>query len=130
MSAGSKVEKLLLNNDFAPTFADLANVPLPADGRSFAPLLRGEDPSWRSAILLEAAGGRSPPSYTAVRTEAHKYVEYQTGDRELYDLEADPYEMDNLYETADDSLVQDLKAKLDALRACTGDGCREAEDAS
>jgi hypothetical protein len=38
--------------------------------------------------------------------------------------------MDNLYETADDSLVQDLKAKLDALRECTGDGCREAEDAS
>ena len=56
-------------------------------------------------------------------------MEYQTGDRELYDLEADPYEMDNLYETADNSLVQDLKAKLNALRVCTGDGCWEAEDA-
>jgi hypothetical protein len=83
-------------------------VSLPADGRSFAPLLRGEDPPWRSEALLEAAGGGSPPSYEAVRTETHKYVEYQTGDRELYDLEADPYEMDNLYETADASLVQDL----------------------
>jgi hypothetical protein len=57
-------------------------------------------------------------------------VEYQAGDRELYDLEADPYEMDNLYETADASLLQDLKAELNALRECTGDGCREAEDAS
>jgi arylsulfatase A-like enzyme len=81
-------------------------------------------------VLLEAAGGGSPPSYEAIRTGTHKYVEYQTGDRELYDLEADPYEMDNLYETADASLLQDLKAKLDALRECTGDGCREAEDAS
>jgi N-acetylglucosamine-6-sulfatase len=128
--AGSKVGKLVLNTDFAPTFADLASVSLPADGRSFAPLLRGEDPSWRSEVLLEAAGGGSPPSYEAIRTETHKYVEYQTGDRELYDLEADPYEMDNLYETADASLLQDLKVKLDALRECTGDGCREAEDAS
>jgi N-acetylglucosamine-6-sulfatase len=128
--AGSKVEKLVLNTDFAPTFADLARVSFPADGRSFAPLLRGEDPPWRSEVLLEAAGGGSPPSYVAVRTETHKYVEYQTGDRELYDLEADPYEMDNLPETNDDSLVQELKAKLDALRECTGDGCREAEDAS
>jgi N-acetylglucosamine-6-sulfatase len=81
-------------------------------------------------VPLEAAGGESPPSYVAVRTETHKYVEYQTGDRALYNLEADPYEMDNLYEAADASLVQDPKAKLDALRDCTGDGCREAEDAS
>jgi N-acetylglucosamine-6-sulfatase len=128
--AGSKVEKLVLNTDFAPTFADLTGVLFPADGRSFAPLLRGEDPAWRSEVLLEAAGGGSPPSYTAVRTETHKYVEYQTGSRELYDLEADPYEMENVYETADSSLVQDLRAKLDALRECTGDGCRKAEDAS
>lgn len=127
--AGLKVEKLVLNNDFAPTFADLASVSLPADGRSFAPLLRGEDTPWRSEILLEAAGGGSPPSYTAVRTETYKYVEYQTGDKELYDLAADPYEMESLHETADSSLVQDLKARLDALRNCTGDGCREAEDA-
>jgi hypothetical protein len=38
--------------------------------------------------------------------------------------------MENVYKTADSSLVQDLRAKLDALRECTGDGCREAEDAS
>lgn len=130
VSAGSKVEILVLNTDFAPTFADLVGVSFPADGHFFAPLLRGEDPPWRSEVLLEAAGGGSSPSYSAVRTKTHKYVEYQIEDRELYDLEADPYEMDNLYETADASLVQDLKAMLDALRECTGDGCREAEDAS
>jgi N-acetylglucosamine-6-sulfatase len=54
--AGSKVEKLVLNTDFAPTFAELAGIDFQGDGRSLVPLLRGgeEDPSssWRSAILL------------------------------------------------------------------------------
>jgi arylsulfatase A-like enzyme len=126
--AGSRVEKLVLNTDFAPTIADLAGISLPGDGRSFASLLRGEDPAWRSVVLLEAAGGGSPPTYRGVRTETHKYVEYQTGERELYDLETDPYETESLHETADSSLVQELQAKLNVLRGCTGDGCREAED--
>ena len=128
MPAGSRVEKLVLNTDFAPTIADLAGISLPGDGRSFTSLLRGEDPAWRSAVLLEAAGGGSPPTYTGVRTETHKYVEYQTGEKELYDLETDPYETESLHEIAGSSLVQELKAKLNALKTCTGDGCREAED--
>jgi len=126
--AGSRVEKLVLNTDFAPTIADLAGISFPSDGRSFTSLLRGEDPPWRSAVLLEAVGGGSPPTYRGVRTETHKYVEYQTGEKELYDLWSDPYETESLHETADSSLVQELKAKLNALRYCTGDGCREAED--
>jgi N-acetylglucosamine-6-sulfatase len=126
--AGSRVEKLILNTDIAPTIADLAGISLPGDGRSFTPLLRGEAPAWRSTILLEAAGGGSPPSYMGVRTETHKYVEYQTGEKELYDLESDPYETESLHEIAGSSLVQELRAKLNALKTCTGDGCREAED--
>jgi hypothetical protein len=51
--SGSKTDKLLLNTDFAPTFAHLAGTNFPSDGRSFKPLLEGEDSSWRSAILLE-----------------------------------------------------------------------------
>jgi hypothetical protein len=34
----------------------------------------------------------------------------------------------NAYESADPALVEDLKARLEALRDCSGDGCREAED--
>lgn len=128
MPVGSRVEKLVLNTDFAPTIADLAGISFSGDGRSFAPLLRGEDPAWRSAVLLEAAGGGSPPSYTGIRTETYKYVEYQTGEKELYDLRSDPYETESLHKTAGSSLVQELEAKLNALRECTGDGCREAED--
>ncbi len=151
--AGSETEKLTINTDFAPTFADLAGVEFPSDGRSFAPLLRGEGPAWRSSILIErlntgqsgeeeandegkgkgkgkGKADRGAPPYEAIRTGTHKYIEYENGERELYDLEADPYELDNVYESADPTLVEDLEARLEALRGCSEDGCREAEDAT
>ena len=155
---GSKTEKLALNTDLAPTFANLAGVEFPADGRSLAPILRGEEPSvWRSAILLEKletpksgeeegvkgkgkgkgkdkgkgkGNAANPPDYQAARTETHKYVEYDNGERELYDLQADPHELESIYETADTSLVEDLQARLEALRSCSEEECREAEDAT
>src|SRR5215208_5254358 len=121
----STIEKLTLNTDFAPTFADLASTEFPADGRSLAPLLRGEDLPWRSAVLLEKLG---KGAYEGVRTETHKYVEYDNGKKELYDLETDPYELESLHESTNPSLLEDLKAKLDALKNCSKKGCQEAED--
>jgi len=133
IAAGANTDKLTLNTDFAPTLAEIAGVSFPADGRSLTSLLRGEEPSsWRSAVLLEGWGENVsiglPPEYKAVRTESHKYVEYANGERELYDLEADPYELENVYESAAPALIEDLKTRLDALRSCTEAGCREAED--
>jgi len=153
VAPASEVEDLAVNTDFAPTFADLAGVEFPADGRSLAPLLRGEEASWRSAVLLERlpaqasdeeasgkgkgkgkgkakTGAGGSPAFEVTRTETHKYVEYENGDVELYDLEADPYELESIHESADPSLVEDLEARLETLRDCSGDGCREAEDAS
>ena len=165
VSAGSAVENLTVNTDFAPTFAELAGVEFPADGRSLAPLLRDEEPPpWRSGVLLErlpaeeggegkakakgkdkdkakgkkgmAGPGGVPkarvggPPFWAVRTATHKYVEYDNGERELYDLQNDPYELENVYESADPSLIEDLEARLETLKECSGDGCRQAEDAS
>ena len=126
---GSKKQKLALNTDFAPTFADLAGAEFQADGRSIAPLLGGDedDPSWRTSVLLERLPTQQ--GYQAVRTETHKYVEYNNRETELYDLRADPHELDNKYESADPSFLEDLKARLEALRSCSEEGCREAEDA-
>ncbi len=165
VAAGAKTEKLTLNTDFAPTFADLAGSSFPADGRSLKPLLGDEEPSsWRSSVLLEKlpqedtseeekgkgkgkgkakgkqdktgsagvpkAGPGGQPAFEAVRTETHKYVEYENGDRELYDLEADPYELESIHESADPSLIESLKAKLAALKSCSEEGCQEAESAA
>ncbi|MDQ3637054.1 MAG: sulfatase, partial [Actinomycetota bacterium] len=129
--AGSEVEELTLNTDFAPTFAELAGVEFGgSDGRSLASLLGGEEPgTWRSSVLLEGFVGKGDRVYGAARTGTHKYVEYGNGETELYDLQSDPYELENVYETADPALVEDLKARLEALRDCSGDGCREAENA-
>jgi arylsulfatase A-like enzyme len=165
VAPGSETQKLTLNTDFAPTFAHLAGVEFPADGRSLRPLMGGADPSsWRSSVLLEklevqesgeeekgkakgkkdkgkkgkgkekkGPGGQGGPGgssdFQAVRTETHKYVEYNNGERELYDLDADPYELENIYESADPSLLGDLQTRLEELRTCSEAGCRQAEDA-
>ena len=151
----------VLNNDLAPTFADLAGAaeatPSFVDGRSLVPLLDGDPQAkenWRSAFLIEAAtelgptavppmsGDRMPedwqrapredwgrPGLEAVRTADHLYVEYGTGERELYDLREDPYQLNNRYDDADPELLRRLKERLAVLRSCSGTDCREAEDA-
>jgi arylsulfatase A-like enzyme len=128
--AEAEVEELALNTDFAPTLAELAGTEFSeSDGRSLAPLLHGEKPgTWRSSVLLEGFVGKGDRVYGALRTGTHKYVEYGKGETELYDLTNDPYELENVYETTDPALVEDLKTRLEALRGCSGDECREAED--
>ncbi|CAI7974351.1 N-acetylglucosamine-6-sulfatase [Frankia sp. Hr75.2] len=115
--------------DLAPTFLDLAGVPIPADidGQSLAPLLHGESPtSWRTDLLGQYAGpgidGQDGvvqeqvenitgvfldlPPWSALRTEDYLYVRWYDVDRaprvherELYDLTADPYQLTNLLAT-------------------------------
>jgi arylsulfatase A-like enzyme len=63
-----------------------------------------------------------------VRSKRYLYVEYESGERELYDLRKDPYELHSLHDSADKDLISKLGARLDALRDCAGTGCRTAED--
>jgi hypothetical protein len=44
-------------------------------------------------------------------------------------LQSDPYELENLYKSVDPALLEELKARLEALRDCSEEGCREAENA-
>jgi arylsulfatase A-like enzyme len=172
--AGESRPHLVLNNDIAPTFADIAGAQAPpfVDGRSLLPLLAEDPPperSWRQSFLVEAAvespwtdgppypqggsqempiSGDAPPAgwrratekdpgedwgrpaLEAVRTGDHLYVEYETGERELYDLRTDPYQLENLLSAgADPALAGHLEARLSALRGCSGDDCRAAENA-
>lgn len=100
---GAVFEQLVLNIDIAPTLLELAGAPIPQSiqGRSFLPLLRDNKISWRSSFLTEYFQEKQyprTPTWQAVRTENWKYIKY-TDLRdmdEMYDLNADPYEMKNL----------------------------------
>jgi arylsulfatase A-like enzyme len=90
-----------LNIDLAPTITDAAGVTQhdPYDGASLLPLVNGTAASVRRDFLLEhlttGPGDQGGPSYCAVRNKHYKYVEYSTGERELYDMIADPAELDS-----------------------------------
>jgi len=133
------------NVDFAPTVADLAGVIPPdyVDGKSMVGLFNPERPKpkdWRSGYLLEFYGynqeGEDPnvsprANYLGLRTDKYLYVKYQDGFVELYDLIADPYELENIAATADPALLEHLSAWLKALSTCAGVQCRELDkDAS
>jgi N-acetylglucosamine-6-sulfatase len=67
------------------------------------------------------------PEYAAVRTDQYTYVEYVTGEKQLYDLRADPDQLHNVATTADPKLLDDLHTQLAALRSCKGSGCRSVD---
>jgi N-acetylglucosamine-6-sulfatase len=132
--AGAIRQQLVINNDFAPTMADLAGVSIPAfvDGRSFASLLTARPPSsWRQAFLEEnwflKGMIEHTPTHKGVHTQDHMFVEYDTGEHELYDLALDPYQLQSRPRAGNELLYSDLGARLNNLRDCSGDGCRAAE---
>jgi N-acetylglucosamine-6-sulfatase len=115
-------DEFVLNIDIAPTLAELAGVKADhPDGRSLVPLLRGEHPPWRQSFLEEFLGPNQlniggPPGFNAIRTKRYMYAEYRTGWRELYDLQMDPYELQNLAGQPDVAALEaSLAAGLHAL---------------
>jgi N-acetylglucosamine-6-sulfatase len=133
VQARPPTNKLVLNTDFFPTFTDLAGIQTPdyVDGRSLRPLLEGRASPWRTAILLEHVDTTdSGRWFYGIRTsDGRKYVEYEEGFRELYDLEADPYELANSYYDST-TPPMDLARRLEKLKDCAEDSCRAAEDRS
>jgi arylsulfatase A-like enzyme len=96
-------DHLVANIDLAPTFIDLAggSIPESVNGMSLLPLLKDDNATWRDDLLFEhwpteEGVGSMVPEFYAVRNAEWKYVEYVTGDKELYDLVNDPYELNNL----------------------------------
>ena len=148
--------RMVSHADVMPTVLDLAGVPVPdsVDGRSLVPVLDGTVTDWRDDLLIEHNGTYSPykmlhtlaqvrasiaggaqmsvPTYRGLRTDSHLYVQWYAGDEhdyELYDLEADPGQLDNLLATPTgraehEALVAELQARLDELVDCSGTACR------
>lgn len=118
--------------DLGPTIAELAGIAAPdfADGRSLVSLLDGNPPaSWREAVLSELEGGYGG-GFAVLRSGQYSYAVYQSGARELYDLDDDPYQLENLMDSAPQPLIDDLQAQLDALTSCGLEGpalCQEVD---
>jgi N-acetylglucosamine-6-sulfatase len=90
--------RLAVNVDVAPTFAALAGTTAPgAEGRSLLPLFSSPTRPWRRDFLLEHLGARGAliPTYCGIRNDTQTYVQYVTGEEEIYDLGADPYQLEN-----------------------------------
>ena len=131
IAAGQTREHMSLTIDLAPTFAEYAGIAAPGvDGTSLVPILgdRPADPGgdgWRSDFLVtNRPSGSEPgaPRFSALRSGAHTYI--QTGEeRELYDLEADPHQLQSRHETADAALLAALSARLEQLLGCSRAGC-------
>ena len=73
--------------DLYPTFLELCDLPVnnTNEGKSLVPLLHSADAPWRfSTITTYAKDNHS------LRSEQHRYIRYDDGSEELYDLLADP----------------------------------------
>ena len=127
---GSVRAEMVQNLDFAETFLDLAGVGRPGEmqGRSFEPLLRGRMPrDWPEAVYYhyyEYPAVHMTKRHFGVRTRRHKLIRfYHDIDAwELYDLEKDPLEVNNVYDDpAYAGVVAELKRELARLKALYGD---------
>jgi arylsulfatase A-like enzyme len=128
---GLAAHHMVLNLDFAPTFLDYAGADaLPEmQGRSFRPITKGKIPGdWRTSMYYHyyeyPHGWHNVMRHVGVRTERFKLIHfYHDIDAwELYDLEQDPHELNNLYGiTAYSRKANELKAELDRLRRLYGD---------
>jgi N-acetylglucosamine-6-sulfatase len=151
LGATSVVGAPVANIDLTATITELAGaVPCTKaacralDGRSLVPLARGEAPDWAQnrGIMIELdrrfgeGSRRLPCQYQGIRTSGYLFVEYssvpdpvdglcrESSEAELYDLNADPFQLQNLYPvragTPDQLVEQQLAERLAHLRGCAG----------
>lgn len=124
--AGRTLGHPVLNIDLAPTIAELAGLPIPdpVDGRSLVPLL-GESPpslaSWRTDFLIEHfAEGAS----LALRNADWLYAELESSERELYDMNRDPQQVDSRHRQVEPEFMLPFSRRIAALQGCRGASCR------
>ena len=124
IKAGHVPAQFVGNADLAPTFLDLAGLPVPdsMQGRSLAPLLRGESPAgWRTTFYYRyyhSPGHHHTAAHLGVRTATHKLIHYwQKNAYEMIDLTKDPSEQHNLLYDETEAKKPEIAAKFAELKA-------------
>ncbi len=130
VEANSVSFDMVMNLDFCPTFLDFAGVDIPGgvQGESFKKILGGKAPkNWRKSIyyhFYEYPWVHMVKRHYGVRTKRFKLIHfyYDIDAWELYDLQKDPREINNVYgNPAYAGIVRELKAELARLREKYGD---------
>lgn len=133
IKAGTATDALVQNIDYAPTFLSLAGAEKPAEmsGTTLAALFGGKTPAdWRTSLYYhyyDYPAVHNVRKHDGVRTDRYKLIHFygkgEMGDDkdidcyELYDLKADPNELNNLYDKASyEQITADLQAVLDKYR--------------
>ena len=131
------ITELVQNIDYAPTFLELAGAAVPDDihGLSLVPLLKGEHPDdWRTALyyhFYEYPAEHMVKRHYGIRTDRYKLIHFYNDidEWELYDMQNDPHELDNLYgREGYDELTAELKSRLLSLQEQYGDPVRFSPD--
>ena len=124
IKAASVPKQFVSNIDLAPTFLDLAGLSIPSSmqGRSLAPLLRGESPAdWRTSMYYRYyhdPGHHNTVAHLGVRTGTHKLIHFWKQDAyEMFDLTKDPTEQNNLLHTKESLQKPEIAAKFAELKA-------------
>ena len=118
-----RIEEMVLNLDFGPTILDLAGVKIPQEmqGRSFAPLIWGDKiPDWRESMYYHFyEQAYNIGEHEGIRTGKYKLIHFSYPEDawELYDIQNDPAEMNNLCnEPGMQSIIKDLQREMDSLK--------------
>jgi N-acetylglucosamine-6-sulfatase len=129
--AGARVNTLVSNIDLAPTIVDAAGATAfrVIDGISLLPVASDPTTAPNRGLLVEEhelpVDATDVPPYWAIRTGRYLYVEYATGEREFYDLTADPYEQLSRQNDSSTAYARaQLAQRLHALETCAGTNCR------
>ncbi len=112
---GLETDKFASNMDVTATILDAAGIEVPGefDSRSLLPVCReGDSAEWPEHLVCEHHGRVDGIPQRILYCGRHKYVAALYDGDELYDLEADPFEMTNLIATPE---LKDLRNELRAM---------------
>jgi arylsulfatase A-like enzyme len=126
---GTEINQLIQNLDFAPTFLDYAGIEIPSDiqGKSFRKIVNQTHSEWRDAIYYtyyEYPSVHMVKRHYGVRTDRYKLMHfyYDIDEWEMYDLEEDPSEMNNIYGDPEyDNIKEMMHKRLVEMRNKYGD---------
>ena len=125
----TRISELVQNIDLAPTLIEAAGLPIPTSvhGLPLQPILSGKKTkSWRKDLLYQYFDGGTPenrgpynmPRHEGVRDTRYKLISfYEYGQWELYDLQTDPHEVNNLIQAPNmKPQIKRLKKRLAELK--------------